>query len=120
RTDGVLAGVQRRRHLLLRHVEHVRGLVLDGLQLLRGLVADVPGLAVRVLAKVIAPEPHGEASGERADHETYHRSPPLPQELTPDEWINEQEECHAPSRPGLPFLPGKRYRPRSDRVIHQT
>src|SRR6185295_7055246 len=75
--NRVLARLRRRVDLLLRHVQHVLGLLADRANHVGRAASNADGPALRVFTDLVAPVPDGEPSDDRSENESKHRRPPF-------------------------------------------
>src|SRR5205809_7986454 len=76
RTDGFLSRLKSGADLLLRAIQHIARLLLDGLELFHGPVTNVPRLVVEVIPQIVAPIPHRQCPDDCADQEPHDLDPP--------------------------------------------
>src|SRR5690242_8120553 len=76
-TNRVLTRLRRRVDLLLRHVQHILGLLADRANHVGRTASNADGPALCVFTDLFAPVPDGEPSDERSENESKHRRPPF-------------------------------------------
>src|SRR5437773_11178754 len=76
RTDGFLSRLKSGADLLLRAIQHIARLLLDGLELFHGPVTNVPRLVVEVIPQIVAQIPLPNCPADCAAQDPHHLNPP--------------------------------------------